>query len=274
MGDPLNFSPENFLRLSEPERRTQVRAAMGDVSRACPTKTPLTSQQCRKKCAEAALLLAEMTTPIQSAVFRDLPLTTAKTLFQKMSPSLSDEEIAALFSEIPPQMATGLLHLTSSMTQRDVLNLLWQSFHDQDRALLHSWEASIAPKKSHFLAPLDETEFPSKVLESSHPVFVYIENEYCKPCWRLRPIVDDIAAHEEAGFHFYEMDSDRLTPEFLTRWELAGSGVPLLLRFDGGKISRVLRGYNLDPAEGFRFYRDTPRSKERNKKRILEFISL
>lgn len=59
-------------------------------------------------------------------------------------------------------------------------------------------------------APVDVTQdtFKSEVIESELPVLVDFSAEWCQPCQRLAPVLDEIAAEYDGKLKVVKIDAD------------------------------------------------------------------
>ena len=83
--------------------------------------------------------------------------------------------------------------------------------------------------------------FQAEVLQSSKPVLVDFSADWCQPCKQLAPILNEIAAENEATFKFGMVDTDA-DMELAASYEIAS--IPSLLFFKNGKLhQRRLVGF-------------------------------
>jgi thioredoxin 1 len=85
---------------------------------------------------------------------------------------------------------------------------------------------------------VSDSEFQSKVIESSTPVLVDFWAEWCGPCKMIAPVVDKLAEQYDGRVTFAKMDVDA-NPA--TPGSFGIRGIPTLLVFDGGKeVDRIV----------------------------------
>ncbi|CAM4357099.1 MULTISPECIES: thioredoxin [Corynebacterium] len=85
-------------------------------------------------------------------------------------------------------------------------------------------------------APVDVTQetFKSEVIESELPVLVDFSAEWCQPCQRLAPVLDEIAAEYDGKLKVVKIDAD--TERTLTAMFQVFSIPTVLLYKDGEKV--------------------------------------
>ena len=85
---------------------------------------------------------------------------------------------------------------------------------------------------------INDSEFEEKVLKSNLPVLVDFYADWCAPCKRISPIVEEIAAEEEGKAVVYKVNVDE-NPDTPAR--LGISSLPALLFFkDGKEMERII----------------------------------
>ncbi len=95
--------------------------------------------------------------------------------------------------------------------------------------------------------PFDVTDdtFKTKVLEAAQPTLVDFWAEWCAPCKRIAPSVDEIAAEYKDRIKIAKMDVDS-SPK--TPGGLGIMGIPTLILFKGGAEVKRLVGFHTKEA--------------------------
>lgn len=84
---------------------------------------------------------------------------------------------------------------------------------------------------------LTDAEFASRVLEADKPVLVDLWAEWCGPCRKVGPIVDEIA-NEQDGLDVYKLNVDE-HPQVSRNYGVMS--IPTLLLFkDGELVNRIV----------------------------------
>jgi thioredoxin 1 len=80
---------------------------------------------------------------------------------------------------------------------------------------------------------LDQQSFQNEVLESSVPVLVDFWAEWCGPCKRLGPVIDELAAHYGDKVKVTKVNVDENQSLAV---EYGATSIPLLLFFKDGQV--------------------------------------
>jgi putative thioredoxin len=82
---------------------------------------------------------------------------------------------------------------------------------------------------------IEVTDFDAEVLEASRerPVLVDFWAEWCGPCRQLGPILEKVAAEDDAGFTLAKVNTD-LNPEVSQRYRI--SSIPAVKLFVDGEV--------------------------------------
>lgn len=86
---------------------------------------------------------------------------------------------------------------------------------------------------------VSDANFESDVLKSTSPVVVDFWAEWCGPCRRVAPVVEDLAQEFSGRVTFAKCDTDqnqRLAMQF------GISAIPCLILFSGGKMADRIIG--------------------------------
>jgi len=83
--------------------------------------------------------------------------------------------------------------------------------------------------------------FHRRVIKSEEPVLVYFCGEYCYPCKRIEPILNDLSVELGDKIKFVKFMVDEDTFEFAKRFSL--NAVPTLLIFKGGVMANSIVGF-------------------------------
>ncbi len=83
------------------------------------------------------------------------------------------------------------------------------------------------------LVELTEENFEEKVLKSTQPVMVDFSSEWCAPCKRLGPIVEEIADEYAGKAVVAHIDVDS-NPEIARKYRILS--IPTLLFFKNGEL--------------------------------------
>lgn len=86
---------------------------------------------------------------------------------------------------------------------------------------------------------LNDATFEKEVLQSDKPVVVDFGAQWCGPCKRLAPIVEDLAKEYEGRVKIAKFDIDE-SPNTPARFRIMS--VPTVLFFKGGKQVDVVVG--------------------------------
>lgn len=83
------------------------------------------------------------------------------------------------------------------------------------------------------VVPIQDSEFKSKVLDSTTPVLVDFWASWCGPCKAIAPILDELAAEYQGKVSIYKVNIDE---NATTTTQFKIKGVPTLLLFKGGEV--------------------------------------
>ncbi len=84
-----------------------------------------------------------------------------------------------------------------------------------------------------------DSTFEQSVVKSSTPVLVDFWAEWCMPCKRIAPTVDQVANDFAGRLTVAKMNVDE-NPEVPTRF--AVRGIPTLMLFKGGEVADIIVG--------------------------------
>jgi thioredoxin 1 len=85
-----------------------------------------------------------------------------------------------------------------------------------------------------------DDSFEQEVLQSNTPIVVDLWAEWCVPCIRLAPILEDIAAEYEGQLRVAKLDVDN-NPVTPPKYSIMS--IPTLLVFKGGQPVERIVGY-------------------------------
>jgi thioredoxin len=94
----------------------------------------------------------------------------------------------------------------------------------------HREPASIP--QTEYVEYVNEANFAEKVLESPVPVLVDFYADWCEPCKKLAPVLDEIA-RTNPNTRIARVNVDK-SPELVARYHI--NGVPSLMVFKNGKV--------------------------------------
>jgi len=83
-------------------------------------------------------------------------------------------------------------------------------------------------------------EFESRVLQAEKPVLIDFGAEWCHPCRRLDPVIEELAAVWGERVLVLKLDVDE-QPEIAMRYQVMG--VPTLILFKDGKPVARMTGF-------------------------------
>ena len=84
-----------------------------------------------------------------------------------------------------------------------------------------------------------DAEFDSSVLQSEKPVVLDFWAEWCQPCLRLAPTVEEIAGEYEGKIKVGKLNVDH-NPSTATKYGIRN--IPALLFFKGGQLVQQVTG--------------------------------
>lgn len=87
---------------------------------------------------------------------------------------------------------------------------------------------------------LTAENFDEKVIQSDKPVLVDFYAEWCGPCKKQGPIIDELAS-EASDFGVYKVDVDAVN-ELAQKYAVLS--IPTLLIFKGGEEKKRLQGFH------------------------------
>src|SRR3990172_12558942 len=92
---------------------------------------------------------------------------------------------------------------------------------------------------SEKIQPLTDNNFDQSVIQSAVPVLVDFWAEWCGPCRRLAPTVDELATDYDGRVTVGKLNVDD-NPNVSMRYNIRG--IPTLLLFKGGQIVEQVVG--------------------------------
>ena len=89
------------------------------------------------------------------------------------------------------------------------------------------------------VVPLNDINFKKEILESKIPCLVDFWAEWCGPCKRMGPLVDDVASEYEGKFKVAKLNVEegQRTAQFYSVMS-----IPTLLFFKNGKVIEQIVG--------------------------------
>jgi thioredoxin 1 len=91
---------------------------------------------------------------------------------------------------------------------------------------------------SESVITLNDSQFDEEILSSEVPILVDFWAEWCGPCKKLSPIVDEIAQEESHRLRVAKLNVDE-NPETQRRFEVMS--IPTLILFrDGSPVARFV----------------------------------
>lgn len=87
---------------------------------------------------------------------------------------------------------------------------------------------------------ITDSTFDEEVVKSGAPVLVDFWAEWCQPCKRMAPILDEVAAEQADKMKVAKLDVDA-NPDSALRFEVMS--IPTLILFRDGKPVERLVGY-------------------------------
>lgn len=84
-----------------------------------------------------------------------------------------------------------------------------------------------------------DSNFEAEVLNSDTPVLVDFWADWCGPCKAIAPVVDELAEEYAGKMKFTKLDVDS-NPKTAINYGIRG--IPALLIFDGGQVSKQVVG--------------------------------
>lgn len=87
---------------------------------------------------------------------------------------------------------------------------------------------------------IDEATFPQAVLDSVQPVLVDFTAEWCPPCKRLAPVLEELSAEYAGHLRFVAVDVDD-NPDLAAQYGI--QSMPTLVLFQRGREVQRMVGY-------------------------------
>ncbi|PKO21256.1 MAG: thioredoxin [Chloroflexi bacterium HGW-Chloroflexi-1] len=87
---------------------------------------------------------------------------------------------------------------------------------------------------------ITDATFEAEVLRSPLPAVIDFWAEWCMPCKRIAPILEQIAAEYDGKLKITKLDVDS-NPN--TPWQFNITGIPTLLVFNGGQLVDTIVGF-------------------------------
>jgi thioredoxin 1 len=92
---------------------------------------------------------------------------------------------------------------------------------------------------SEKIQTITDSNFETSVIKASQPVLVDFWAEWCGPCRRLSPTVDELATDYDGRVVFAKLNVDD-NPSVVGRFSIRG--IPTLLLFKGGQVVEQVVG--------------------------------
>ena len=92
---------------------------------------------------------------------------------------------------------------------------------------------------SEKIQTITDSNFETSVIKASQPVLVDFWAEWCGPCRRLAPTVDELATDYDGRVVFAKLNVDD-NPSVVGRFSIRG--IPTLLLFKGGQVVEQVVG--------------------------------
>ncbi|MDR1914334.1 MAG: thioredoxin [Clostridiales bacterium] len=86
---------------------------------------------------------------------------------------------------------------------------------------------------------LDKNNFDRTINSSPLPVIVDFYADWCAPCKRLAPIIEEVANENTGKVNVYKVNTDD-EPELATQYDVMG--IPNVVCFKGGEVYKRLVG--------------------------------
>ncbi len=88
--------------------------------------------------------------------------------------------------------------------------------------------------------PVEATQFPEVVLQSSTPVLVDFWAPWCGPCRMVAPVLEDLAQSHPDKFKVVKVNTDE-NPDVAVQYDIMS--IPTLMLFKDGKVVDRMVGF-------------------------------
>lgn len=86
---------------------------------------------------------------------------------------------------------------------------------------------------------ITKNNFEEKALQGDKPVLVDFYAEWCGPCKKQAPIIDELSSEEAFGIYKVDVDAENELAQ-----KFAVLSIPTLIIFKGGKEVKRLQGFH------------------------------
>ena len=83
------------------------------------------------------------------------------------------------------------------------------------------------------------SSFNQEVLNSNLPVMVKFTADFCMPCKKMQPILEELSQELNGKAHIYSIDIEEY-PEIASQYKVRS--IPTMMVFDGGQITALQVG--------------------------------